>query len=160
MYDDLHLARVYHSPRCRGGVRSDEPLISLAMAKAGLRATDDLKLDIMFAPERPRFAIDIDVLAGACSFMRLGRIVRPVIPHFVGARDCGYAYLRETLRLEAARRGRPAIPGQDSLICIRAYGKSKFLNLQRLTKDWLYRYSELILEKVRRARKAVSGFLG
>ncbi len=70
LYDCLHLARV------RGGMESDEPLIGLAMAKAGLRATDDRRLDIMFAPERPLFHIDIDVLAGECSFVRLGRVVR------------------------------------------------------------------------------------
>ncbi len=105
-YDELGLARVYHSQTCPSGVESDEPLFSLAMAKAGLMAVNDLRLDIMFAPEKPRFAIDIDVLAGTCSFMRRGRLVHPVLPHFVGARDSGYAYLREALRLEVNARGR------------------------------------------------------
>jgi hypothetical protein len=104
-YDELGLARVYHSPACPNGVESDEPLFSLAMAKAGLKAVDDPRLDIMFAPEKPLFEIDIDVLAGTCSFMRHGRLVYPVLPHFVGARDSGEAYLREAMRLEVAARG-------------------------------------------------------
>jgi len=105
-YDDLGLARIYHSSACPNGVECDEPLFSLAMAKAGLTAVDDPRLDIMFAPEKPLFEIDIDVLAGTCSFMRCGRLVHPVLPHFVGARDSGEAYLRESMRLEVAARGR------------------------------------------------------
>ena len=105
-YDDLGLARIYHSPACPNGLECDEPLFSLAMAKAGLEAVDDPQLDIMFAPEKPLFQIDIDVLAGTCSFERCGRLVHPVLPHFVGARDSGEPYLREAMRLEIASHGR------------------------------------------------------
>lgn len=130
-YDDLGLARVYHSPTCPDGVESDEPLFSLAMAKAGLTAVDDPRLDIMFAPEKPLFQIDIDVLAGTCSFMRCGRVVHPVLPHFVGARDSGYAYLREALRLEFAARGRFLSFWLDGFIRGHAMVKSKWLSRMR-----------------------------
>lgn len=130
-YDDLGLARIYHSPACPNGVECDEPLFSLAMAKAGLAAVDDLRLDIMFAPEKPLFQIDIDVLAGTCSFMRCGRLVHPVLPHFVGARDSGFAYLREALRLEFAARGRFFPFWLDGFIRSYAMVQSKWLNRVR-----------------------------
>ena len=71
-YDQLGLNRIYHSLRNKQGVPCDEPLISLAMAKAGLKAVDDPQLDIMFAPEPPRSQMDLDVLKGTCSFVRSG----------------------------------------------------------------------------------------
>jgi hypothetical protein len=131
LYDDLGLARVYHSPACPKGVESDEPLFSLAMAKAGLMAVDDPRLDVMFAPEKPLFQITIDVLAGTCSFMRRGRLVRPVLPHFVGARDAGYAYLREALRLELAAHGRFFLFWLDGLVRAYALVQSRWLSRMR-----------------------------
>ncbi len=130
-YDDLNLARVYHSPVCPNGVESDEPLFSLAMAKAGLKAVDDPRLDIMFAPEKPRFQIDIDVRAGTCSFVRSGRLVYPVLPHFVGARDSGEAYLREAMRLEAAAHGRFFSCCLDGFIRAYAMVQSRWLARRR-----------------------------
>lgn len=130
-YDELNLARVYHSPACPDGVESDEPLFSLAMAKAGLQAVDDPRLDIMFSPEKPRFEIDIDVLAGTCSFMRSGRLAHPVLPHFVGARDSGYAYLREALRLEVAARGRWFSYWLDGLVKVCATVQTWWLKRER-----------------------------
>lgn len=136
-YDDLDLARVSHSPDCPNGVESDEPLFSLAMAKLGLEAVDDLRLDIMFAPEQPLFQIDIDVLAGTCSFMRLGRVVRPVLPHFVGARDSGYPYLREAMRLEVDARGRFFSFWLDGFIRSYAMVRSRWLSRMRRRKHRL-----------------------
>ena len=81
-------------------------IVVVGASLAGLTAVDDPRLDIMFAPEKPVLAIDIEVLAGTCSFTRHGRLVHPVLPHFVGARDSGYPYLREALWLEVAARGR------------------------------------------------------
>ena len=49
-----------------------------------MKATDDPRLDVMFVPERPLLRMEMDVLAGECSFVRHGRIVRPVIPQIVG----------------------------------------------------------------------------
>ena len=120
LYDDLDLARVKHSTGYGNAIESDEPLISLAMAKAGLKATDDPRLHVMCAPQRKIFQVEIDVLAGECSFARDGRVVRPVIAHFVGARDSDYAYLRETLRLEAAFRARGFRRWHDSVARARA----------------------------------------
>ena len=136
-YDDLGLARVYHSLACPNGVESDEPLFSLAMAKSDLTAVEDPRLDIMFAPEKPLFEIDIDVLAGACSFMRCGRLVHPVLPHFVGARDSGEAYLREAMRLEVAARGRFFAYWLDGVIRSYAMVQSRWLSRMRRRKHRL-----------------------
>ena len=97
-YDELQLNR------SRTNRENEEPLISLAMAQAGLQATSDPRLDILHAPERPKYQIQIDVLAGECQFIRQGRLVKPIITHFVGVRDRLYAYQRETLQLEVAFR--------------------------------------------------------
>ena len=115
-YDTLRLRHNHGKP-------NDEPLFSLAMAEDQLTATADSRLDVMFAPERPRFAIHIDVLRGECWFPRIGRVVRPVIAHFVGARDSGYAYRREVLRLGAAGSiHRHLSPWQEARIRVIAAG--------------------------------------
>ena len=139
-YDELNLARVYHSSRLPHGTECDEPLFSLAMATHGFKAFDNPHLDIMAAPERPLFNIDIDILAGNCSFIRGGRLVHPVIPHFVGVRDTCYEYLRETLRLEAVYRHRRLSSWCNRVICCRAYGKMHFLKCQRRFQELFYRY--------------------
>ena len=120
-YDDLQLFR------SRTGKENDEPLISLTMAQAGLKATDDPRLDVLHAPERPKYPIHIDVLAGECQFMRRGRLVKPVIVHFVGMRDTIYAYRREALRLEVAFRG-PFFPYyHNSIIRLLTYAQWFFV---------------------------------
>ncbi|MEM9213312.1 MAG: hypothetical protein AAGD25_03105 [Cyanobacteria bacterium P01_F01_bin.150] len=81
-----------------GGFPGEEPLISLAMAKLGLRAVDDHSLDIMYAPAGMRGTLNIDVLKGHCSFEKYGKLVHPHIMHFASDDNC-YEYLREDLRL-------------------------------------------------------------
>ncbi len=120
IYSELDLAFIYHLSSDRKGIESVEPLISLAMAKAGLKATDDPRLDVMFVPEPPLFRMEMDILAGECSFVRRGRMVRPVLPHFVGLSDSTYVYLRETLRLEAAFRARGFSRWRDGVARARA----------------------------------------
>ena len=132
-YDSLRL-------RYNNQNQNDEPLFSLAMAEDHLLATDDARLDIMFAPERPRFAIHIDVLRGECWFPRIGRIVRPVIAHFVGARDSGYAYRREVLRLGAAGSARRHLsPWKEVGIRVIAAGGFLLHSLRYLSRSALKR---------------------
>jgi len=115
-YDNLQLRR--NNKR-----ENDEPLVSLAMAQAGLMAKGVPCLDVMFAPERPLFKFHINVLAGESWFYRCGRLVRPVIVHFVGIRDTCYEYLREELRLEIAFRD-PFFPyWHERVIQMSAYGE-------------------------------------
>lgn len=89
-----------------GGI-ADEPLLSLAMAENGLRATD--LIDITASPIGISGPITIDVLTGRCSFDKRGRLVTPIIPHF-GAdfssprHLCGAHYRREALKLVLADR--------------------------------------------------------
>ena len=85
--------------RTRNGGMNDEPLISLAMVQLGLRATDNPILNLMQAPELPYFRISIDVIAGSCKFMRRGKLVEPVLVHFVGDRKNIYPYFRERRKL-------------------------------------------------------------
>jgi hypothetical protein len=92
-YDALGLRRPH-------GRMNDEPLISLAMASLGLRATDRPDLVVMVAPEPPAFAIDLDLLGGRCALVRRGEIVEPEIVHFAGVRSRIAAYRRERMVLE------------------------------------------------------------
>jgi len=144
-YDEFRLNRVYHSLRNKRGTPCDEPLIGLAMAKAGVKALDDPRLDIMFAPEPPHYQINIDVLKGACSFVRSGKLRHPILPHFVGARDSMYPYLRETLRLEAISGVRRLPRWKDRILCARAYMTAQYLRLTRQTRDRGDRLRELML---------------
>ena len=147
-YDNLQLRR--NNKR-----ENDEPLISLAMAQAGLTAKGDSCLDVMFAPERPLFKLHINVLAGESWFYRCGRLVRPVIVHFVGTRDTCYEYLREELRLEIAFRGHFFPYWHDRVIQMSTYGEW-FLTQQ------FPRYSTLIgrnLRKTLRVRSRIGKIL-
>ena len=116
-YDELHLIRM------PSGGENEEPLLSLAMAQADLKATDDPQLDVLAVPEEPRYQIQINVLAGECELIREGRLAKPVIAHFVWKRDGCYEYRREALRLAVAYRG-PFFPYYgDSMIRLTAYGQ-------------------------------------
>ena len=116
-YDELQLYR------SRTSRENEEPLMSLAMAQAGLTATSDPRLDVMHAPERPSYHISINVQAGECEFERWGRVVSPTVVHFVGVRDTIYEYAREVTRLEAASRG-PRFPySHDRIVRTVAYGR-------------------------------------
>lgn len=84
-----------------GKYPGDEPLVSLAMAQAGLKAKNNSSLDILFAPAGRRGKIKIDVLGGECSFNKYGRIVKPYIMHFASDDTC-FEYLREELKLRAS----------------------------------------------------------
>ena len=143
-YDDLRLNRVYHSLRNPDGTPCDEPLIGLAMAKAGLKATDDPSLDVMFAPEPPLYQIDIDVRKGTCSFVRSGQVRHPILPHFVGFQDSMYPYLRETLRLQAMQGGRSLPKWKDRGLCMRAYVTAGYLKLKKETQNLSDRLREFI----------------
>lgn len=119
-YDELQLKRT------RTNRENDEPLISLAMAQMGLKAMSEPGLDILHAPERPKYQIQIDVLAGEARFIRQGRLVQPVITHFVGVRDRLYVYHREALRLAVAEQGIHLPYYHDQIVQLVAYGRWLF----------------------------------
>lgn len=85
-----------------GNHPGDEPLISLAMAKVGLKAKKNNDIDdIIAAPAGKRGKLEIDVLAGECYFQKHNRIVEPYIMHFASDDSC-FEYLREELKLRAS----------------------------------------------------------
>jgi hypothetical protein len=120
-YDALSLFRM------GDGHQNDEPLVSLAMAQVGLAATDDASLDVMYTVEESISPIHINVLAGECRFVwHAGRLVTPVIAHFVGHGVRRYEYRREALRLEVASRGYSFPYYHDSIIRMSAFGRWLF----------------------------------
>lgn len=102
-YEDLGLAE--HSLG-----HSDEPVVSMALAKHGIEALDDGG-NAMRTPIGMRGQLDVDVLRGYCSFDKAGQRVTPRVMHFAGSWTRGFSYRRETLKL-ALHRGLPIVPGR------------------------------------------------
>lgn len=118
-YDNLMLKRFGSQP-------NEEPLISLAMAQSGLQATDNGYVDIMFAPAGRKGKLQIDVLAGICSFRKNDRVVHPYIMHFASDDMC-YEYLREERRLQVYASGQAISQWKESWICSQIWLKWLFI---------------------------------
>jgi len=89
---------------------SDEPVVSMALAKHGIEALDDGG-NAMRTPIGIRGELNVDVLRGYCSFDKDGTQVTPRVMHFAGSWTRGFRYRRESLKL-ALHRGIPFVPGR------------------------------------------------
>jgi hypothetical protein len=111
-YDELRMRRL-------NGLMGEEPLMSVAMARMGLFASDD-EVDVVIgiAPfSRLGIGGDIDVLSGRGSVQWNGRRVRPVFMHFSGIKSTWLPYCREAARLDAYYRApRPSALMQQWIV--------------------------------------------
>ncbi|MGH8876245.1 MAG: hypothetical protein ACRD0P_02710 [Stackebrandtia sp.] len=94
-----------------GGGIADEPLLSIALARHGIAATD-ITATTMATPIGITGPMRVDVLSGRCCFAKQHRIVEPVLVHFAadfGAETglCGVFYRRERFKLRARLAGWP-----------------------------------------------------
>ncbi|MEJ5914133.1 hypothetical protein [Pseudokineococcus sp. 1T1Z-3] len=88
--------------RGRPGALTDEPLVSIGMRTHGVDVVDDGG-STMRTPLGMEGELDVDVLAGRCSFVKEGRLVEPAVLHFCGGWAESTLYRREVAKLRAAR---------------------------------------------------------
>jgi hypothetical protein len=95
-YEELGMRRL-------GKSLNEEPLMTVAMARMGLRASDDEVNCAMGIAPYTKYGIgsDIDVIAGRGSTQWNGHRVSPVFMHFVSVRSTWPFYLCEMARLDA-----------------------------------------------------------
>ena len=124
---------------------NDEALFSVAMARAGVRATARDPARILFAPLTFGSRLRIDVMAGRCELLNGDHDVPAVIVHFVFPWVLRYEYVREVMRLEAAFGKRAGLLRNDFLVRIAA----------RATSFWLYRVPR-IRRRIRRWKRRLS----
>lgn len=124
---------------------NDEALFSVAMARAGVRATARDPARILFAPLTFGSRLRIDVMAGRCELLNGDHDVPAVIVHFVFPWVLRYEYVREVMRLEAAFGKRAGLLRNDLLVRIAA----------RATSFWQYRVPR-IRRRIRRWKRRLS----
>jgi hypothetical protein len=126
--DLLRTARAWHARydelriKYDRGMESDEALLSLAMAQAGMRAALPNVGGVQMNPIWPDDAqVRADVIAGECSetSRTTGRRQRRGVLHYYGGRMLSYGYARESARLEAAFRNPARIVHGDGWIRLR-----------------------------------------
>jgi hypothetical protein len=105
------------------GMLADEPLLCLAMAMAGRRAKTGISAGgIHLQTIWPSSTlVEVDVIAGRCRQYSNGQRTSRLALHYYGGKMQHYGYVRETLRLQAAFRGRERRPYFDLLVRIRAF---------------------------------------
>ena len=109
-YDELRI-------KLHEGMRNDEPIFSVAMARTGMHArkarTPGLLINPTWWPVR---SADIDVIAGRCDQFENKKILRRAMMHFYDGRTHSYFYIREVLRLKAAFRNADRTVRREGLI--------------------------------------------
>lgn len=142
----LNYDRLQMHPTRKGP--SDETLFSVAMARAGLRATPRDPAHILFAPLTFGSRLRIDVMAGRCELLHGDHATPATIVHFVYPWVLRYEYVREVMRLEAAFGKRAGLRGSDLLVRIAA----------RATSFRLYRVPR-IRRRIRRGKRRLAEIL-
>jgi hypothetical protein len=85
---------------------SDEPLLAIAMASAGLAGVED-EGRIMRTLVGVKGTVRVDVLRGQSRFQKYGELVSPAIVHFAAGSWQMLEYRREAARLALHERGVP-----------------------------------------------------
>jgi hypothetical protein len=101
----------------RSGAVTDEPLISIALARQGLTVVPDAGTT-MRTPLGISGHLRIDVLRGRGSFIKEGQPVSPALIHFCGNWADSRAYRVEALKLKLARQ----LPIRSASVVGQAFG--------------------------------------
>jgi hypothetical protein len=83
----------------RGGI-NEEPLMSIAMSRAGIAPLDDEGRG-MYTPIGLKGGFHIDSLTGICKFYKEQSFVEPAVVHFCGDFSKQFHYLRETAKIRS-----------------------------------------------------------
>jgi hypothetical protein len=115
-YYDLGLRK---TPR---GLMSDEPLLSIAMARTGLRALENSDIPpISWSLDSCAREMKVDVLAGTSSVPQRDGSIQPALVHFAGRTKNLFIYRREMHRLAAAYPSATLHPLKDYVVRAAAY---------------------------------------